>query len=307
MQEELLQLRRKGIGGSDAGIVLGLSPFKSRLQLWTEKVTGIIRNIPENSLITKLGHVLEPIIAEEYSNITGRKLEKRDMKIHSKYNFILGNVDREIVGDKKGPGILEIKTKGAFENWKDDDIPIYYKAQLQHYLEIYGYKWGSFCVLDLGKRKINYIDVERDDDFISYIVDEEIKFWDLVVNQIKPDVNRSKSCEQFLRKLYSNSENTILDLNDNQEAIKWAMRLKEIKNGMKLLKEDETECKNHLMYMMGSAEKAIGDYFSISWKAPKDKEEFDLDRFRKDHPELVKDYLSSKPQDRRFTVRFKER
>ena len=35
-----LKARRKGIGGSDAASVLGISPWKSNVQLWKEK-TGI--------------------------------------------------------------------------------------------------------------------------------------------------------------------------------------------------------------------------------------------------------------------------
>ena len=35
-----LKARRKGIGGSDAASVLGISPWKSNVQLWEEK-TGI--------------------------------------------------------------------------------------------------------------------------------------------------------------------------------------------------------------------------------------------------------------------------
>lgn len=58
------------------------------------------------------------------------------------------------------------------------------------------------------------------------------------------------------------------------------------------------------MSIVGNAEKAVGNGFSITWKAPKDKEVFDIERFKRDYPELVKQYISFEPQKRRFAVRF---
>ena len=35
-REEWLQLRRNGIGGSDASVIMGKNPYRSILQLWEE-------------------------------------------------------------------------------------------------------------------------------------------------------------------------------------------------------------------------------------------------------------------------------
>lgn len=304
--EEWLEGRYQGIGGSEAGIVAGLNPWKSRLELWDEKVNKTRRLDPDAEIRLKLGNVLEPLIADEYSKITGRKLEIRSQKTHPKYPFILGNIDREIVGSNgRGPGILEIKTKGAFTNW-EDDIPVYYQAQLQHYIEIYGYDWGSFSVLDLGTMKINIVDVERDDEFITKLVKEEIEFWRLVENKTPPPICPTKACEKFLREKYKISEDITIDLKDNEEAAKWAAMLREAKRNIKAFDIIETEAKNHLMSIVGTAEKAVGNMYSISWKAPRDKEVFDLEKFKRYYPELAKQYIKSEPQTRRFTVKFAE-
>ncbi len=302
--EEWLKQRLGGIGGSDAAVVLGISPFKSRLQLWNEKVHKRIDNGSENELIFQIGHALEPIVANKYSKMTGRKLEVRPQKAHPEYPFILGNIDREIVGDKRGPGILEIKTKGAWVNWNSDDVPPYYMAQVQHYLGIFGYCWASFAVLDLGTRKIAHTDIERDDKQIAKIIDEEKKFWDMVEKRIQPEVDSSKVCGDFLREYYDQSEDITIELIGNKDAKKWATLLRNIRDQEKLLETQEIECKNHLMSIVGRAEKAIGEEFKISWKAPKDREVFDLDKFKIDYPELAKKYTIYEPQARRFTVSF---
>jgi len=302
--EEWLQQRLKGIGGSDASVVLGINPWKSRLQLWHEKVSKKIDPESADALIFQIGHALEPIVANKYAKITGRKLEVRPQRVHPEYPFILGNIDREIVGDERGPGILEIKTKGAYVNWHGDEIPPYYMSQVQHYLGVYGYQWAGFAVLDLGTRKVTHFDIERDDKQIVKIIDEEKKFWELVEKKIQPEVDNSKACGEFLREHYNKSEDTVVELIGNSDATKWASLLRDIKDQEKILKGQEVSCKNQLMSLVGNAAKAIGDGFNISWKAPKDKEVFDLDRFRIDHPNLAKEYTSPEPQTRRFTVTF---
>lgn len=305
--EEWLEGRLFGIGGSEAGIVLGLNPWKSRLELWDEKVNKTRRLDPDAEIRLKLGNILEPLIAEEYSKITGRELEIRPQKVHPKYPFILGNIDREILGSNgRGPGILEIKTKGAFTDW-EDDIPVYYKAQIQHYMEIYGHKWGSFVVLDMGRLKLDIVDVERDDQFISKLVKEEIEFWRLVENKTPPPICPTKACQEFLREKYKISEDITIDLKDNEEAAKWAAMLRDAKRNIKAFDIIETEAKNHLMSIVGSAQKAMGNGYTISWKAPRDKEVFDLERFKRDYPELAKQYIKPEPQTRRFTVKFTEK
>lgn len=304
-EKKWLEERQKGIGGSEASMVLGVNPWKSRLELWNEKVSQKSNIDATKQLMFKIGRILEPIVAEEYTKETGRKLEERPLKVHPKYPFILGNIDREIVdATERGPGILEIKTKGGFTNWHDEDIPIYYRAQLQHYLNLYDYSWGSFAVLDLGVMKLNIIDMERDEEFISKLVKEEIEFWKLVENKTPPPVCSTKACEEFLKEHYKISEDITIDLSNNDDAIKWSAMLKEAKRNIKSFDIMETGAKNHLMQIMGNAERAIGNGYNISWKAPKDKEVFDIDRFKLDHPELAKKYIKYKPQTRRFTVMF---
>lgn len=302
--EEWLRQRLEGIGGSDAAIVLGISPFKSRIELWHEKVSKKIDQESAEELIFQIGHALEPIVAKKYVSLTGRKLEIRPRRIHPDYPFMIGNIDREIVGDERGPGILEIKTKGAWVDWHSEDIPSYYMAQVQHYLSVFGYQWAGFAVLDLGTRKVTHVDIERDDKLISKIIQEEAKFWELVEKKIPPEVECSKACGEFLREHFKLSEDVTIDLIGNEEAVKWATMLKDIKSQEKLIKSREVECKNYLMSLVGKAERAIGDNFNISWKAPVDKEVFDIDKFRIDYPKLAKKYTKPEPQTRRFTVTF---
>ena len=103
--KEWLEERKKGLGGSDSPVVLGVSPFKTKRELWMEK-RGLIEE-PELTPAMKRGIVLEDVIARLYSDITKRKLRRKNKVVyHPKYPFMLANFDRLIVGEKdKGLGV----------------------------------------------------------------------------------------------------------------------------------------------------------------------------------------------------------
>ena len=106
--------RLKGIGGSDAAIALGMSPWKSQYTLWCEK-TGRINNDADNEAM-RLGRDLEDYVAKRFSEETGKKVRKSTFSFQSKeHPFMLANVDRLIVGENAG---LECKTTSALTKTK---------------------------------------------------------------------------------------------------------------------------------------------------------------------------------------------
>ena len=73
-REEWLSKRLKGIGGSDAGSILGFNPYKSAYTLWCEK-TGRIHNDIDNESM-RLGRDLEDYVAQRFTEATGKKVRK---------------------------------------------------------------------------------------------------------------------------------------------------------------------------------------------------------------------------------------
>lgn len=337
-REIWLKMRTEGLGGSDASVVLGINPYKSRLELWNEKVTGVVNE--KETLDTKWGKILENVIIEEYQKESGMFTFKPEIMFRSsQYPFMIANIDSIIIdgnkvnvldllknynetilkmtNDTERCGILEVKTKGAFTDWSkyEDEksvsvsagvsVPIYYMTQMQHYLCVMRYKWGQFAIFDMGKKDLLIVDVKRDEEMINMLIEEEGKFWDMVVRKIKPEVESSVACNEFLRKYYPESiEGKVVDLRGNSDAEKWAKDLKYIKEQLDIFKKLEIEAKNWLMSYVGDAEKAIGEGYNITWKSPRDKEVFDIEKFKKENLELWKRYVSVEKQTRRFGVRF---
>jgi len=178
-REEWLAVRKTGIGGSDAAAVLGVSPFVSPLDLWEDK-TGRAAEI-EHTPPMKRGRVLEPIAADQYIEETGRKIRRQPLKRHPELDTMLGNVDRQIlaVGDVSTTGILEIKCPGlqVMSKVRAHGLQDYMIVQLMHYLGVYGYSWGSFCLFNAERWDIIHFDLEADTEFIGDLMEKEEEFW----------------------------------------------------------------------------------------------------------------------------------
>ena len=91
-REEWLQLRRNGIGGSDASVIMGKNPYRSILQLWEEK-TGKLPVTDNGNEFTYWGNVMEPIIRKEFMNRTGLKVrQKHAMIFHEEYPYLFAEL-----------------------------------------------------------------------------------------------------------------------------------------------------------------------------------------------------------------------
>ncbi len=190
---EQLKERQSGFGGSDAATVLGVNPFMTALELYESKIYEITE-VGEPTPQQERGNVLEPVAADRYVLKTGREIVERKQKRHPDFPFMIGNVDREIIGGDgvDSPGILEIKCPGLqiMAKVKAHGLEDYMMVQLQHYLAVYGYSWGSFSLFNAERMDLIWFDLEADQDFISTLMEKEEAFWfDHIYQKIPPPVD----------------------------------------------------------------------------------------------------------------------
>ena len=94
-RDEWLSYRRKGIGGSDAAAVLGVSPFTTTRDLFYDK-RGIVSAIEDDSNWVQLevGHLLEDLVAQIFAKKTGYRIyQQKKMFQHPAYPFMLADLD----------------------------------------------------------------------------------------------------------------------------------------------------------------------------------------------------------------------
>ena len=68
--------RTKYIGGSDIGAILGLSKFKTPLEVWMEKTGKESKRL--DSLPLRFGSFAEEFVAQEYARSSGYSLARID-------------------------------------------------------------------------------------------------------------------------------------------------------------------------------------------------------------------------------------
>ncbi len=71
-EAEWLEYRRRGIGGSDAASILGVSPFHTARDLYYDKLGIVSFEDPDGNWVQKkMGHLLEDLVAEIFHVRTG--------------------------------------------------------------------------------------------------------------------------------------------------------------------------------------------------------------------------------------------
>jgi putative phage-type endonuclease len=262
-REEWLKFRNKGIGGSDASVILGFNKYKSPLQLFLEK-TGQIE--PEEAGESAYwGNVLEDVVAKEFSIRTRLKVKRKNAILqHPEYPFILANVDRLIVGERTG---LECKTASEYlkGEWVDDEIPAQYLIQCQHYMLATGYQSWWIAVL-IGGNKFIYKKIERDEEIIHYLIQEEKNFWENhVLANIPPMVDGSEASTNLLKSLYPTAiEGTEINLPLESDTI--IQELEETKAELKIAKKRVSELENRLKEMLKDHETGFSSNHIITWE-----------------------------------------
>ena len=277
-----LEERRKGIGGSDSPVILGISPFKSRLDLWHEK-RGETTDGPPTPAMQRGTH-LEPLIAQVYSKKTGRKLRNVNQILrHKDHDWMIANIDRHIVADNgDGPGILEIKSPGlsVFAKCKREGLPDYYTIQLQHYLEVKGWSWGSFAVFNAERWELLWFDVKRDPELVSIIIEKDSAFWGKVLSGEMPDQD---SKPDIVLPPSGPSELVTMDSPAWKDAVDRLREAKEIKAEAESYEET---VKEEIITLMGDAQVAEGSGARIYNRLTPGRKTLDTKALKKAHPEI---------------------
>ncbi len=294
-KEEWLNKRRGGIGGSDASSVLGLSPYKSSISVYMDKVdyiNGVSPSLGEFSddvsYRMELGNKLEEFVAREFSLKTGKKVRHiNGILKNDNYPFALANIDRAVVGER---AFLECKVTNSYAKkaWQKE-VPIHYQIQMVHYMAITG---ASHCYVAalIGNEELVIHRIDRDEDVISQVMELEKMFWNkCVLGGELPMPDGSDDYSKVLQKFYKRSKNEEVVLFEEASLMS---RYDEI---VELLKEVDKEKKTIEQYIQSQMKEYeiafIGDR-KITWKA-QNRSSLDTKKLKKEHPELAEKYMKT--------------
>ncbi len=70
LTQKQIEIRKTGLGGSDMASVLGLSPYKTRYELYLEKIGAIKPDDLQDNDLVQFGNIIEHTIADFYQHKT---------------------------------------------------------------------------------------------------------------------------------------------------------------------------------------------------------------------------------------------
>ena len=306
--QEWLEVRKQGIGSSDAATACGLNPYMSMLELWMVKTGRVKQNIEDESsghAPLYWGKQLEPLVAEYYSMHTNHKVRRVNAVLQHPdpdKSFMLANLDYAVVGSDDVQ-ILECKTAGEYgaKLWRDG-VPLYVLCQVQHQLAVTGKQAAHVCVLLCGHETKIY-KVTRSESVIEHIINAERYFWDCVEKDVPPSVDASESAAKALQQLYpEHVPLTVEDLSQDDTANLLFNKLLKTKQEIDVQQQSFDQIKHQIQGLMRQAERATFQAGSVTWKKAKDSVSLDSKALLKLHPEMLQQFSQNKAGTRRFQI-----
>jgi putative phage-type endonuclease len=285
---EILRQRRSGIGGSDVAAILGMSRYRTPLQVYYEKTND---DIIDDDLVSNKyvywGNRLEPIVAEEYASKNGAFLkEPTEMYRHKEYPFLIANPDRLIIGQK---GVLECKTSSSYKNseWGEDgtdEIPTEYLLQVAHYRYVLEADFVDIAVLIGGNDYRQYRYVENKN-LESKMLDKLTAFWkERVEKKIPPEPTTRREIETMLQ-----ATDRVLEADDELE--KDLCEIAKLSDEKSKLEESIDKIKDRVCVRIGDASKVVSKLGEkICSYSEVVSKRFNTSLFKKEHPAEYEQY-----------------
>lgn len=294
-REEWVELRRSGIGGSDASAIAGLSKWSTPYTVWLDKTHRAMDK--DDTEPMRQGRDLEAYVADRFAEATGKKVKRKNALLRSTtYPFAIANVDRLIVGENAG---LECKTSSTLDlrKFQDVEFPEQYYAQCLHYLAVTGADRWYLAVLVLG-REFHVYTLERDEEEIAALMRIEEKFWELVTEDSAPAPNGSDADTEAITAIYRESREGTVELYGREDIL--AERSDLIRQ-QKEIDKRIAEIENTIKLDMEEAERGEIGRFRVSWKT-QTRKTFQTKEFTTAHPELSLDCFYKESISRPFKI-----
>jgi len=306
INQDFTQDRTKYIGGSDIGAILGLSKFRSALDVWMEKTGKEVKAL--DSLPLRFGSFAEEFVASEYARNTGVELiHDESIYLHPQHSYMSAHIDRFVHGDGIAMAptkILECKTANPFaqSDWGDvgsDQVPMSYLCQCAWYQAVTGIDEADLAVL-FGNSDFRIYQIRRDKELEDLLLEKATTFWDEYVLKDIPPPPQSEADYQALFK-HGSAEQSI---EANLETVKQITRLHLLNAEISTKEEEISVIKQHVMGQLESAELlTYQNQILATWKAPKPSFRLDTKRLELDHPDLCTKYKSPVQNSRRLLIK----
>lgn len=177
--QEWLDFRRTKIGGSDAPIIMDVSPYKTAEDLFFQKVNGFSDDFVHEGMLR--GHQLEPIVRELYSEKVAASLHPA-VVVSDEHDWMMASLDG--LADEF---FIEIKCPNQIDHdiAVSGKIPPKYYPQVQHCLAVTGFKFAYY--VSYRDEETAEVYVPRDEEYIAKLIEIEREFYTGLCMEVLPE------------------------------------------------------------------------------------------------------------------------
>lgn len=296
--EEWLELRKRGIGGSDSGAIIGCNPWSSPITIYSDKLGLSKSKEPTEAMI--FGTDNEDYVAKRFMRDTGKKVVNDNyMYADSEYDFLIADIDRRVVGENAGLECKNMKFIPEDCNLEAGEVPDQYYSQCQHYMMVMN--WDRMYLDIYVVMEKNYVfTIDRNEPFIADMRKAEIEFWqNHVMKQIPPEPSGQKDSLETVKGLCADPVEGKSVTIPRLDAM-----LAEYKEYSNIVKEFETKrdaIKASIQMKMDDAEFSDGIRYGCTWKKST-RTGLDIERLKAEAPDIYRRFCKITPT-RTFRVR----
>lgn len=312
-KEAWLLQRKKGIGGTDAAAVCGLSPWKRPIDVFVEKTEDMQQEPPSQAMFW--GTYLESGVRKRYAEETGQKVKHgrflaplfgeraqvfgKDTIVQGDEAWKFGTPDGILATKTVG---LEIKTSGRRSHeWGTvgtDEVPAHYLVQCVWLMHVTGIRAWDLAALFSGNN-MEVFKIVANDDLTASVVDTCRAFWhDNVLTGTAPDVDESESYGKYLSRKFSIGDGVMLDPTPTLEQL--AAQLRDASKALDAAEDAKRLVRNKLMLELGTHAGCRTEAGTIKTVRPTPTPSVDWKKVAAElapSPELIAKHTKASPRD----------
>jgi predicted phage-related endonuclease len=214
-----------------------------------------------------LGHAMEPVIAERYTTLRGRRLVRVNRMLrHHAIEWATASIDRRSAtkGERR---IVEIK----WVPWRryvegPEPVPAYVQDQVQWQLMVTGYPVADVAVLNGSHVEVH--EVTPDAAYQKALLDIARDFWERNLQGGEPPaIDGSEATRRALLRLYPRDDDTFME--PTPELIALMAEWYEARPAAKAATEHEDRVKNAIRGVLGEHAGAECDAWKVTHKLGK--------------------------------------
>jgi len=262
--------RLEGITATDVSAIVGLNPYRSRIDVWREK-RGELPPWRDTER-SRWGELLEPVVRADYATRHNLRIEVPGTLVHPDREWMMATPDgiAYAAGSADPDRGLEIKC----HTWRvghlygapgTDEIPLWELCQCSWNLAVTGLDRWDLCAFIDGQPTDYTID--RDDELLSGLTEQCQRFLvDNVRGGAVPEPDGSESFDGWLKARWAANPGALIDISEDGETFTLIERGRD-------LRERVADAESDLGKVVQQLKLKIGDHEGLTWKNARGKPE----------------------------------